>query len=166
MNKLDSVSLAIIREGAAIGEKCNTYECGEACSDFQNTLADLPVTDMTYTIDSLPILCNKNNDGDCCNEEYMIEYDILNKMMESYNIEDPVEAHAKICEHYGISTDSLTVVFESDATNVALMEQTKKNKDTGLIKKYLGSLKKLKNGGIKCKKKKKKGGSFRFHFEK
>ena len=152
MSIFNGTAAQIIRE-CAMTEKGDCYECGEACADFEDTLADLPKANMTYTIDSLPILkCDKKG-KECCKEEYMIEHDILTKMMESYEIEDPVEAHRQICEHYGISIDSLTVVVESDNVNKGLIGHAKKSKDTGLIKSYTQSIKNLKNKGIKVAKK-------------
>lgn len=145
-NMFNSTVSNIIRECAKMELECgDNYDCSESCVDFQNTMANLPNVDMSYTIESLPIMK--------CNEGFMIEYDILSKFMESYAIEDEVEAHSKICEHYDIHTSSLIVVVESDDASEHLLEHAKKSKKTSIIDAYTQSVKKMKNKGIKVAKK-------------
>ena len=85
----------------------------------------------------------------------MIEYDMLEKLIESYDdIHDEFEAHAAICEHYGMEPESLVVVFESDYVTNGLVKDAKENtKNYGLMRVYSNTIKNMINKGIRCCKK-------------
>lgn len=152
-NIFNPMSAMIIRESADV-ECSDKYEVAEATDEFSDALSGIPTiaTEMAYSVESLPIL-TETVDGEKC---YMIEHDILTKFMESYGMEDPVEAHKYICEHYGLNTSSLIVVIESDAINEGVAKRAKKTKNLGLMASYTKTIKDLKNKGIRMAKKKNK----------
>lgn len=146
----------IIREGSKT-EKCDSYECGESCADFEDTMKDLDKTKMTYTIDSLPILKGECGEGcgkeGCCKESYMIEHDILTKYMTSYDIDDEVEAMHNIAEHYGLDISDLVLVVEGDYVAKGLLKKAKCDNDCGIINSLCAAIKNCKNHGIRVAKK-------------
>lgn len=161
MSIFNEMSMMIIKEGKK-ADCCDNYCDDFDCKDFENTLAGLDTTKMSYTIDSLPIMktsseecgedCGKEG---CCKESYMIEYDMLEKLIESYgDITNEFEAHSAICEHYGIEPSSLAVVFESDYVAQGLVKDAKENtKNYGLMRTYSNTIKNMINKGIRCCKK-------------
>lgn len=166
----NEMSMMILKEGKK-ADCCDEYECDACCQDFQDTLAGLDKTQMTYTIDSIPILKQEIGDeskdecgtecgtgcGDesCCKEAFLVEYDMLEKLIESYDdIHDEFDAHSAICEHYSLDPASLTVVFESDYVAKGLVKDAKENtKNYGLMKSYSNTIKNMINKGITCCKK-------------
>lgn len=171
MNIFNETSATLIREASKC-DRCNTtYECDDACDEFEDTMSGLKDVDMSYTIDSIPIMktqeyddecedeCDDefgNYDNECCKESYLIEYDMLMKLMESENIYDPAVAHKAICEYYHIPENSLVVVFESKAVNKRLVKSCKKNKNCSTVNGFTKAIRHLKNKGIRCAKKKSK----------
>lgn len=84
----------------------------------------------------------------------VIEYDNLNKLMESKSI-DAKEAVDKICEYYNIDIANTYVLIESmESTKESLQEAC--NKGKGAKKKVAKSIKELKEKGVKLLKKKDK----------
>lgn len=150
----NEMSMMILKEGKK-ADCCDDYECDACCQDFQDTLAGLDKTQMTYTIDSIPILKQEIGDESCCKEAFLVEYDMLEKLIESYDdIHDEFDAHSAICEHYSLDPASLTVVFESDYVAKGLIKDAKENtKNYGLMKSYSNTIKNMINKGITCCKK-------------
>lgn len=122
-------------------------------ADFEDTLKGLDRKEMCYTIDSLPIMkddccccgeegCSKEES--CCKESYLIEYDILSKLIESSSdIQDEFAAHNAICEHYGWDSDQLGVVF-------ATADVLKESKNYELMDSYTSTMSAMMERGIKC----------------
>lgn len=151
-----SMSSMIIQEGCKSETcKCDSLECDQACKDFDDTLAGLDTTAMTYTIDSLPVLKDESCEcGEGCKESYNIGYDMLTKLIEAYDdIKDEFDAHAAVCEHYGFEPEQLAVVVECDEINKGLLNKAKITGDCGLINGYCGCIKNMINKGIRVVKK-------------
>ena len=110
----NEMTMMILKESKR-SDCCDNYDDEFCCQDFEDTMKGLDTAQMSYTIDALPILKNEGGEecGEGCCESYMIEYDMLEKLIESYeDIHNEFEAHAAICEHYGMEPESLIVVFE------------------------------------------------------
>ena len=152
----NEMTMMILKESKR-SDCCDNYDDEFCWQDVEDTMKGLDTAQMSYTIDALPILKNEGGEecGEGCCESYMIEYDMLEKLIESYeDIHDEFEAHAAICEHYGMEPESLAVVFESDYVAKGLVKDAKENtKNYGLMRVYSNTIKNMINKGIRCWKK-------------
>jgi len=155
MSIFNQTSMMIIKE-ASKADVCTT-DCIDndvIVSDFEDTLAGLDTTEMNYTIDAIPILkCDEGSDS-CC-ESYLVEFDVLYKLIESYeDIKDEYDAHASICEHYSLEKEQLAVVFENEGFAKELTSpQLESSNNYGIMRRYSNCIKNFLNKGIKCVKK-------------
>ena len=152
----NEMSIMILKESKK-ADCCDDYDMDFCVSDFEDTLKGLDKTQMSYTIDSIPILIKQElgdeQDENCC-ESYLIEYDMLQKIIESYeDVNDEFEAHNAICEHYNIEPQSLVVVFESDVVAKGLLDTKKEPTSYSIMKAYCKTIKGFVNKGIRCCKK-------------
>ena len=159
-------AMLILKESSKCDKKSHTYETDAVCSDFQDTMSGLDSRELSYTIDSLPVI--KSTGGRECGEcgskceSYLIGFDMLNKICESYDdIDDEVQAYYAVCEHYGFEDGDLAVVFESDEVAEQIIEEAKSTKKCGLAKDCDDAIKTFQSKGIgvfkkKSSKKKKK----------
>lgn len=145
-----------------LSESCEAEICD--FDDFENSLLDeieeleSLEDDICYTAEMVNVICQECTYG----SRYLIEYDNLYKLMESYNV-DAVAAMKMVCEHNLISLADTYLVVESSemARNLineakcckSGLEKAKKHKE---ISKCCNELKNLKNKGIKLLAKKKK----------
>jgi hypothetical protein len=149
----NEMSIMILKEGKK-ADCCDDYDHDFCVSDFEDTLKDLDKTQMTYTIDSIPILKQELGDEEGCCEAYLIEYDMLNKLIESYeDINNEFEAYNAVCEYYNLDSSSLIVVFESDVVAKGLLDTHKEPTSYSIMKAYSKTIKGFINKGIRCCKK-------------
>lgn len=137
--------------------KAAKYECGEECGDFEDTLKGIGSVDCTIPADAVPVMkkeCSSGEECGNCNEQYLVNYNILSIYTEDNNYNDEVEALYSLCEHYNLDINDMTVVFESDETNKEMINKAKKNKDASDVRKHNNALKNFKNNGIRVAKKK------------
>jgi hypothetical protein len=159
-NKLDILTEAASTEDFAV----NSTQDDMNASDLEFALEDGVATlayDLTYPVQSIPVIEQESayDNG----KIYVVEYDMLDKLMESYDV-DEVEAMHMLCEANQIDYDDLYLAIESTEYFLEKMEeiggsQLKGRKTRNLVK----SISDLKDKGIKMtkkpsgKKKKKKG---------
>ena len=159
-NKLDILTEAASTEDFAV----NSTQDDMNASDLEFALEDGVATlayDLTYPVQSIPIIEQESAYDHA--KIYVVEYDMLDKLMESYDV-DEVEAMHMLCEANQIDYDDLYLAIESTEYFLEKMEeiggsQLKGRKTKNLVK----SISDLKDKGIKMtkkpsgKKKKKKG---------
>lgn len=159
-NKLDILTEAASTEDFAV----NSTQDDMNASDLEFALEDGVATlayDLTYPVQSIPII--EQESAYDHGKIYVVEYDMLDKLMESYDV-DEVEAMHMLCEANQIDYDDLYLAIESTEYFLEKMEeiggsQLKGRKTKNLVK----SISDLKDKGIKMtkkpsgKKKKKKG---------
>jgi hypothetical protein len=151
---LERISTLILHEASKSDQKImDEIERDQVATDFQDTLAGLEtISSMSFPAESVPIM--KDECGECgecgegCNENYMVDYDILYKFCESNDYEDEVEAHAALCEHYGFESSQLVVVAECDAVNKGLLDNIGSGQ-LGVARRYCCGLCNLLNHGIR-----------------
>lgn len=159
-NKLDILTEAASTEDFAV----NSTKDDMNASDLEFALEDGVATlayDLTYPVQSIPVI--EQESAYDHGKIYVVEYDMLDKLMESYDV-DEVEAMHMLCEANQIDYDDLYLAIESTEYFLEKMEeiggsQLKGRKTNNLVK----SISDLKDKGIKMtkkpsgKKKKKKG---------
>lgn len=151
-NKLDMMSESMILENF------NTSNSMENISD-----SDLHCTlecvesfdgDIDYPVEAIPVIMKESVYG---GEMYVVEYDMLHKIMESYDV-DEVKAMEMVAEKNNISMDDFYLMIESQEYFEEAMKEAgskggnnfKSKKTQNLIK----SIEDLKAKGIKLVKKK------------
>lgn len=153
MNK----TLSILMESCKSCSKAESYECGEQCSQFEDTLKGMGKVDCTIPADAVPIqkceTCDKEEG--CCKESYMIDFNILSVYTEDNDYEDELAALKSLSEYYHIDMDEMVVVFESDNKNKKMIKDAKQHHNSGLVKKHNKALQNFKNHGIRVAKKNK-----------
>lgn len=103
--------------------------------------------DMIYTEEMIPVLMQETTFGN----RYVVELDMLNKLMESYDI-DAREALDRLCEHNEIEFADTYVMIESAEVIEESLKQYKKSSDLKSkedIKNATKSIKDLQDKGIK-----------------
>lgn len=159
-NKLEM----IIESSSTEDYNINSTVDDMSMSELQSALDEGVYTlayDLTYPVQSIPIIEQESSYDNA--KIYVVEYDMLYKLMESYDV-DEVEAMNMLCEANNIDYDDLYLAIESSDYYLEKMEeiggsQLKANRSSNLIK----SISDLKDKGIKMtkkpsgKKKKKKG---------
>lgn len=100
----------------------------------------------TYIIQSIPVIKESTIAGD----RYFVEYDMLNKYMESNRVTDVLEAMTSLCEANEINLQDTILVFESKKDMVDKI----KKMDKVDVNKTNKSLKEIQEKGINvaCKK--------------
>ena len=138
-------AMLILKESSKCDKKSHTYETDAVCSDFQDTMSGLDSRELSYTIDSLPVI--KSTGGRECGE--------CGSKCESYDdIDNEIEAYYAVCEHYGFEEGDLAVVFESDEVAEQIIEEAKSTKKCGLAKDCDDAIKTFQSKGIGVFKKK------------
>lgn len=128
----------------------STYEDAEIELEMVSTLSE----DITYSFESIPVILQEGVYG---NKRYLVEYDMLNKLLESYDITER-EAMDALAETNKIDYDDLYLVIESADYYKEVIDEAKTiggnslkgRKTNNLIK----SIDDLKAQGIKVFKKK------------
>lgn len=126
------------------------YEDAEIELEMVATLNE----DISYSFEAIPIILQEGVYG---NKKYLVEYDMLNKLLESYDITER-EAMDKLCEVNNIDYDDFYLVIESAEYYKDIIDEAKTiggnslkgRKTNNLIK----SIDDLKAQGIKVFKKK------------
>ena len=81
-------TLSILMESCKSCSKAESYECGEQCSQFEDTLKGMGKVDCTIPADAVPIQkcesCDKEEG--CCKESYMIDFNILSVYTEDNSL--------------------------------------------------------------------------------
>lgn len=103
--------------------------------------------DIKYDEEMIPVIMQETTFG----SRYVVEYDMLYKLMESYNI-DAMEALERLCEHNEIEIGDTYVMIESADYILESLKQFKK--DTSMkvkkdIQNTTKTLQDLKDKGIK-----------------
>ena len=102
--------------------------------------------------DDNPELLQGPNCKDGCCESYIVDYEMLCNLVESYsNIYDVVDAHKALCYHNNIDEKSLGVVFENanDVSN-AISRLSRSGGDLSFFDNYNKGLNGLMQAGVKC----------------
>ncbi|MGL5751473.1 MAG: hypothetical protein ACRCXT_13150 [Paraclostridium sp.] len=115
--------------------------------------------DIIYTEEMIPVMVKETGYYNM----YIVEYDMVNKLMESYNI-DAKEAIVRLCEHNSLSTGDMYVMVESIDVLKETSSKLKRDNDVKTKKDMANAVKTiedLKTKGVniiakKSKKKKKK----------
>lgn len=113
-------------------------------------------SDLLYTEEMIPVLMQESTFGN----RYVVELDMLNKLMESYDI-DAKEALERLCEHNEIEMADTYVMIESAEVIEESLKQFKKSSDVKAkedVKNATKSIKDLQDKGIKLLTKKAKSG--------
>ena len=152
-----NLSTMILQEASKADQKIlDEIERDQVASDYQDTLAGLQtVGSISFPAPEVPIVkdeCGKCECGEC-NESYMVEYDMLYKFMEVNNFDDECDAHAALCEHFGLDQVQLVVVAECDEVNKGLLKNALKTGELGVARRYCSGLCNLLNHGIRVMKK-------------
>lgn len=111
-------------------------------------------SDLIYTEEMIPVLMQESTFGN----RYIVELDMLNKLMESYDI-DAKEALERLCEHNEIEIADTYVMIESAEAIQESLKQFKKSSDVKSkedLKNATKSIKDLQDKGIKLLTKKAK----------
>lgn len=146
-----------------LAESCET-EVNEI-EDFEgdeilNELEDLEELDdeICYNAEMVNVICQETSYG----SRYLVEYDNLFKLMETYNI-DEVQALKMVCEHNLISIADTYLVIESVDSVKEMINEAKcaksglgKAKKSKKLAECSKAIKNLKNKGIKLVTKKRK----------
>lgn len=110
-----------------------------------------------YTAEMVNVIAQETSYG----SRYLVEYDNLNKLMESYGV-DEVEALNMVCEHNLLNIADMYVVIESVDYVKEMLNEAKcgkgpaKSKKSKKLANCSKAIKNLKNKGIKMVTKKRK----------
>lgn len=107
-----------------------------------------------YTAEMVNVIAQETSYG----SRYLVEYDNLNKLMESYGV-DEVQALNMVCEHNLLNMADMYVVIESVDYVKEMINEAKSGKGPAKSKKLANcskAIKNLKNKGIKVMTKKKR----------
>lgn len=110
-----------------------------------------------YTAEMVNVIAQETSYG----SRYLVEYDNLNKLMESYGV-DEVEALNMVCEHNLLNMADIYVVIESVDYVKEMLNEAKcgkgpaKSKKSKKLANCSKAIKNLKNKGIKMVTKKRK----------
>lgn len=152
-----NLSTMILQEASKADQKIlDDIERDQIAQDYQDTLAGLAtVGSISFPAPEVPIVkdeCGKCECGEC-NENYMVEYDMLYKFMEANNFDDECDAHTALCEHFKLEQVQLVVVAECDEVNKGLLKNALKTGELGVARRYCSGLCNLLNHGIRVMKK-------------
>lgn len=159
-NKLEMITESASTEDFNINSTVDDMSISELEAALDEGVYTLAY-DLTYPVQSIPIIEQESSYDHA--KIYVVEYDMLYKLMESYDV-DEVEAMHMLCEANKIDYDDLYLAIESSEYFLEKMEeiggsQLKAKRSSNLVK----SISNLKDKGIKMtkkpsgKKKKKKG---------
>ena len=148
-NKLD-----IMIESASIEDLGYNNEMGDL--DLQYALEGVMTisSDMEYPLPSIPILVQESQYG---GQIYLVEYDMVAKVMESYDMENEREALEELARANDISYDDLYLVIESKEYFEDIVNEAKAKGGSNLkgkkVNNVIKSIEDLKKQGIKVAKK-------------
>lgn len=169
-SKLDLMTEAASMENFATHNSMDNMTEADVnfCLEAVETFDD----DLDYPVEAIPVIVSESYG----NQRYIVEYDMLYKLMETYDV-DEVEAMNMLCEVNNINMDDLYLMIESQEYFEEKMQEAgskggsnlKSTKSQNLIKSVndlkAKGIKVVKKGNKKGKKKKRRN-SFEFQSEK